>query len=513
MKVSAWIALFVCIMLPAVSTASGTPDAVSPNCFIEKTFQNLERIKDMKKRQILSLLKSAEKKAKGAAHDKTLLKFFRVMDRDKKLLAEGSGIPAELKKAIVKYQRSIDGYYLNRYLEFYDILFIDSDGFVFYSIRKESDYRANILKGHLKTTSLAKCLQSEKHEFFIDFEHYSPADEPAAFFLIRVCRGGVHRGWIVFQYALNMLNALMVDYDELGETGEVYIVNREYSMLTQSRFKGENSSMNVRVDTEAVRCAMKQQSGKRIITGYRGTRVLVVFERFSLWDTSWVIIASIEEAEVLTNYYRNHGDRCRKRMEAALKKLPRTAAIDWCGDKMMKKVDMDEFEKAENDQIIGTRGVSSCTAVTASIPGRFGYLAHISTHDKIYDSANPLHTLKNMVRRITGYDIYLHEMHRLRFVIVATHTKSLRTIMSKLLKYGIMISQITFAYNPDAHYANVTYDGSGSRTIIQWVHKSSFGEGVFQDAGSIPTLGYVLKQTEFKKSVFLRAQNREAQIQ
>jgi hypothetical protein len=123
---------------------------------------------------------------------------------------------------------------------------------------------------------------------------------------VRVHRDGVHQGWIVFQYALNMLNALLVDYDELGEMGEVYVVNCEHFMLTQSRFREGSSSLKVRVDTEAVRCAMHEQSGQKLITGYRGVRVFVSFERFDFWETSWIIIASIEESGVLTDYYREH---------------------------------------------------------------------------------------------------------------------------------------------------------------------------------------------------------------
>ncbi len=468
---------------------------------VRAVFEKLECIKNKKKDQILSLLKRAEIKAQGASEDKTMLKFFHVMNRDKCLLNDKS-LPRKLKKAIAKYQRTIDEYYLNRYLEFYDILFIDNMGFVFYSIRKESDYRANILSGSLGKTDLARCLRSEEHEFFIDFQHYSPAGEPAAFFLVRVCKNSVHQGWIVFQYPLNMLNALLVDYDELGETGEVYIVNQNHFMLTQSRFKGENSSMNVHVDTEAVQCAMREQSGRKIIKGYRGKRVFVVFERFSFWDTSWIIIASIEEAEVLTNYYRANKNICRQRILDALRNAPVTpTGINFNYEQCARKVDMDEFAKAEERKSVGTRGVSSCTAVTAAIPDSFGYLAHISTHDKIYDNLNPLNTLKDMVRRITHYDIHLHELHELQFVIVANHSESFSTAVNKLLKYGIMITQIKFAFNPEAEYANVICNPERNKTIIEWVY-SSYRKTVRQDDSSILSLGNLLKTKHFWEKGF-----------
>lgn len=478
-----WILLCVTAFLP--------PDArcaQHATMLDNQTFMRLERVKNRKKQQLTALLRAVERQARDAANDATLQQFFRIMNRDQDLLAPDAPLPDELRHAMREYQRTIDTYYLNTYLNFYDILFIDATGFVFYSIRKESDYRTSILTGPLQHTGLARCLQTPEYEFFIDFQYYSPADEPAAFFLVRIYEKGELKGWIVFQYALTMLNALLVDHDELGETGEVYIVNRDHYMLTRSRFSGDARSLHIRVDTDAVRHALQGNAGHDLITGYRGTRVYVAYEHFTLWNTGWIIIASIEESEVLTEYYRAHTADC---LETVLQQCRRPGQLHPDPPEMTGrpvKVDMDEFGKAGAQEVVVTRGVSTCTAVAAILPGRFACLAHMSPHDKIYGSANPLHTLKDMMRQITHYDLYLHELPQLRIVVIAPHTDSIATILDKLLKYGCMLSQIRFACNPQARYANISCDGRSGDTVIEWVGDRAG----FQSAAQLPPLDRIL---------------------
>lgn len=487
----------LCLIVAALllSVAAGAPCwAESLHALTQRTFERLDAIRELKQHQIEQLLGQVERKAKQAAEDETLLKFFHVMNRDKEVLALGASVPEKLRQVATQYQNAMNTYYLNTYREFYDILFIDSSGFVFHSMRKEDDYRANVFQGALKHTRLAHCLRTPEYEFFIDFQHYSPTDEPAAFFLLRIYDDGVHRGWIVFQYALNMLNALLVDRSELGETGEVYIVNRDQYMLTPSRFRPGNSCLDVRVDTEAVRCALKERCGHKRIRGYRDRTVFVSFARFTMWDTSWIIIASIEEDEILTDYYRAHGDRCLQKMLSRLEKKPPHATHAHPPDGRMLRVDMDEYAKALPGVVARTYGVSTCTAVTVGIPGRFCYLAHISSNDKIYGSDKPLHSLKDMVRTITHFDIHLCELSQLRFVVVATHTRSIAMVVEKLLKYGIMLSQIRFACNPRARYANVFCEGASGRTGIEWVYDTRDPD--VMDDRALSSLAAVLKAVE-----------------
>jgi hypothetical protein len=42
-------------------------------------------------------------------------------------------------------------------------------------------------------------------------------------------------GWIVFQFFINALNSILINFDNLGRTGEVYLTNVKKMMLSQSR--------------------------------------------------------------------------------------------------------------------------------------------------------------------------------------------------------------------------------------------------------------------------------------
>jgi len=458
-------------------------------------FKRLESVRLQKKEQLLELFRRIEKQAAGAKTDRTLLTFFHTLNRDKALLDPKASVPPALRAGMEKYQQSMLDYYLNAYLDFYDILLVDKDGFVFYSMRKEPDYRTNILTGALAGSRLAACLKTPEEEFFVDFQYYSPADEPAAFFLNRVYKDGEHQGWIIMQFALNMLNALLVDYSELGETGEVYIVNRDLLMLTDSRFAAERTRLKKRIDTEAVHDAFKNGAGCRLITGYRGVRVLTSYDTFDLWGSRWAIIASIEEDEIITMHFSSNRAYYTEKLYRFLNASPPPApgrGEPFRGKTV--KVDMDEYARALPGAVLATRGVSACTAVAICCPGRFGYMAHISPRDKIYGKDNLTHLLKDMMRNIQYYEIHLNEIPLLRVTVVANHLSSLGTILEKLLASGLHLSQITFLYSPRARYANVSFDCKSGSVIAEWMPEKDGGAKTCQPSSGTEDLGAVMKK-------------------
>jgi len=70
----------------------------------------------------------------------------------------------------------LDSYNVEKYSDFYDILFIDSSGFIFHSIRKESDYHTNILMEECERV-IDKKLRHSSTDDFIEYEYYLPSDE------------------------------------------------------------------------------------------------------------------------------------------------------------------------------------------------------------------------------------------------------------------------------------------------------------------------------------------------
>jgi hypothetical protein len=76
----------------------------------------------------------------------------------------GSQLGAEL-------ELELDMFYISKYGKFYDILFIDSNGYVLHSIKKESDYRTNLFESPLAGTKLERMIQQGGKNDFIEYEY------------------------------------------------------------------------------------------------------------------------------------------------------------------------------------------------------------------------------------------------------------------------------------------------------------------------------------------------------
>ena len=99
------------------------------------------------------------------------------------------------------------------------------------------------------------------------------------------------------------LDRIMLDRTGLGETGEVYLVNRDYLMITPSRFE-EDTFLKKRVDTENVRnCFLHSEySGSSeevkeisIFQDYRGVPVLGTNEYIP--EMQWGLLVEIDASE------------------------------------------------------------------------------------------------------------------------------------------------------------------------------------------------------------------------
>ncbi len=115
-------------------------------------------------------------------------------------------------------------------------------------------------------------------------------------------------GMIVIRYSGNSLkNVFLSGIDEesvqaerlsgLGETGEMYIVNRNRLMITRSQFVKDSILKQV-VDTEGVRAAFNNGIGMvGIYTNYRGIPILGASKY--LGEVGWVVLAEKNVSEAL----------------------------------------------------------------------------------------------------------------------------------------------------------------------------------------------------------------------
>jgi signal transduction histidine kinase len=102
-------------------------------------------------------------------------------------------------------------------------------------------------------------------------------------------------GTIINVYDLAALDSITTIRTGLGETGEVYLVNRDGMALTELRFK-ETKPLRLRIDTMPVHKALKDGEGMTAIyPDYRG--VPVVGTSVVIPEYNWILLAEIDKAE------------------------------------------------------------------------------------------------------------------------------------------------------------------------------------------------------------------------
>lgn len=89
--------------------------------------------------------------------------------------------------------------------------------------------------------------------------------------------------------------------DNLGETGEVYIVNKEGSFITESKFK-PGAVLKEKIDTLAFREAISGKHGVGIYQGYQNSVVLGAYEQVPGFD--WALIAEQDAQDAFAEVAR-----------------------------------------------------------------------------------------------------------------------------------------------------------------------------------------------------------------
>lgn len=458
-----------------------------------EVFQQLDVIKEKKKAQLTDYLERVTQNAVKIKTDSVMCQFFKIKKRFYKLKKEKTP-PEKLKSMIHQLKDFILEHYLKNYLMFYDIMFVSTNGDIFYTIRKESDYHRNIFQQeNLANTALAKQLKKSANETFVDYQYYAVSDEPSAFFIEPYKENNKLEGWFIMQCAIGKINSLFSQDDVHGDTGEAFLVNKERQMLTDSRFLGDSSILKQYLSKENIAAKFKEKVGHKIVVDYRGHRVLSSFEVISVMQNEWLMITKIDEDEVVTNYYKANRDCLRKKIINSFKgrKGQFQHKVNFSGKKV--RVDMDEFQKVHDKEILFTMGVSTCTAVIASYPKRFSYMTHLSVHDQIYGGKST-DILTHIIKRINYFDAYKYERCKLNFIIVAKHLETIGNIIDKLVNSGFFLSQIHFIYNPDNEYGSVFHDYQTSKTEVEWKESSSKCTRLYQHLTDAENIGNIVKK-------------------
>ena len=435
-----------------------------------------------------------------AAKDSSVTACFDIGLQYAAALEKGT-VPQALTAKIEELQAGFNRYYIENYFSFYDILFVDGKGRVFFTVRKEEALYTDLVKDAPSQSLLSRCLaRKPEREAFVDFHHYAPSAKPAAFFVEPVRKGGHVVGWLALQCAINKVSTIFSGTEDLGRTGETFLVNQEGLMLTESNFIGDSTVLKKRLDDRNIQAKFEDRQGNRTVTDYRGYEALTSFEVVDFLKTRWLVVAKMDKDEVITHHYAQHRRYYSEKLLTHLRKTPppslRTASLPLAAKTL--RIDMDEFIKANNGERLQTFGVSTCTGLIASYPGKFAYMAHISPMDKIYGAAGT-NLVGQMVNKIKSFDIYPCEKRAIGFAVVAPHLDSLLPIIDKLVSEGFLLSQIKVLYAPEAVSATISYDYKNDNLQVFWrLVKSSAGNQVhlLEDASRVGEIVRSVMQAE-----------------
>ncbi|MEB3311474.1 MAG: adenylate/guanylate cyclase domain-containing protein [Snowella sp.] len=224
---------------------------------------------------------------------------------------------------------------------YYDMFLLDTQGNLVYTVFKETDFATNFLTGPYKDSNLAQLNQivqdAKKRNYsqIVDFQNYEPSyGVPAAFIAAPIYKNSQLIGVLAFQLPVDEINNVMTGNqqwkaDGLGESGETYLVGRDYLMRSVSRFlvqdpqgyesilrslgtkeaiieriKQFNSSILLQpVRTKAVEAALAGKTGTQIIPDYRNITVLSSYAPLQLEGLDWVILSEIDLAEAYAPIY------------------------------------------------------------------------------------------------------------------------------------------------------------------------------------------------------------------
>lgn len=477
------------------SESSGADPLASPGLsgdeIRNETFRRLDGILATKKEQLSLHISNIDSNASAVSGDADMLKGFQLLGEFHRL-KKISPPPEDAARSIGQLAANIRELYLREYQEFYDILFVNNEGDIFFTIRQQADYNKNVFDGDFAETALGKALAKRPGKTFVDYQNYKYSDEPSAFFIIPAEIGGKREGWVVFQCSVNKINNLFTEEKELGRTGEVFLVNKQKYMLTDSRFYGDSSVLKKQLSPANIDSKFKERRGHKIVVDYRGRRALSSFEVYEIGGSEWLIIAKIDEDEVITDLYKKRKD-LREKLAAEFVGLEVKSCDLKLPDRKMTQVDMDEFRKAKSGEDIGTFGVSTCTAIMLSSPGDFTYLAHASNMDVVY-GGHSTNLVDGMLHKIRTFDMYMYDVRNLEALIVANHTDSVMNIVDRLVSGGLMLSQIRFAFNPGASYATLRHNTTSNQTAVDWLVRANTVTRTRQCGSDPVDLGEMVKQ-------------------
>ncbi len=297
------------ISLIPISIITFESEKISSRFLIQKSFEHLISVRDIKKAQIERLFYRFREEIDLLADT---IHFF--VDGSYEPMKE-AGLIHESKEEFLSNIKTPKGenFFVN-YIKtkgYKDLYLISPNGYCFFSARKGPVFKTNLLTGKYASTNLGRLIKRviETKKFgFADFAPYAPDNnKPAAFIALPHGDKEGIKIIIALRLSLKRINRIMQERQGMGDTGETYLVGPDKRMRSDSYLDKEGHSVAASfagtvkengVDTEAVRLALEGKEGHKILRSYTGDLVLCAYAPVNVYGTTWALVSQINKSEV-----------------------------------------------------------------------------------------------------------------------------------------------------------------------------------------------------------------------
>jgi len=190
---------------------------------------------------------------------------------------------------------------------YYDLFLFDLDGNLVYSVFKEDDFALNFTSGKYKDSGLGEAFQAARDlksgEFHMtDIAPYGPsAGAPAMFMSTPVVLDGQKIGVVAVQVPLDVMENILSNAEILGATGEVYVVDNQRQVLTNSRAEGLFATLDELPELQQISAALNGESRYLDRTrGLDGETVVAMTDSVTTpRGDNWGLVFEMDRAEAM----------------------------------------------------------------------------------------------------------------------------------------------------------------------------------------------------------------------
>ncbi|WP_299819825.1 methyl-accepting chemotaxis protein [uncultured Roseibium sp.] len=189
-----------------------------------------------------------------------------------------------------------------------DVYLIDSDGLILYSVTKGGEFLEKIGDGGLVDGSGLEAVFTSARDLGEGeiatsvFESYGPAGGESSLFLASPVFmnsfGTISlTGVVAMRIDSSFLNNVVASRADLGETGQVYVVDQDGTLLSDMPLAGDRTALVVQSTAEPALAAAAGTETAGVVTGADGVADLMVARPLPFQGQNWAIVAekSVEE--------------------------------------------------------------------------------------------------------------------------------------------------------------------------------------------------------------------------